>query len=306
MHLAKTRGLPAALGAAAFYAARRARRLSPVPWARLGAASSGLARLLPTRQPAVLVLSLPRSESSWVGATLGRGIDALYLREPMTQAMVQARGPGDPLLKVDPGAPPAAYARYAHRAFLGPPDFNADIVRMPGQWSLGQRGWRRLVIKEVNPYCCKWLLGKYQPRLIFLLRHPAAIAHSYHRLGWLRDDQQSWQNLGAHLGAALRAAYDSLPDASQCQVVSYEALCRNPQAGFRSMYEFAGLTWSTQVKDFVAETTASGDPNVPHTTQRRSAEMVHAWRSPLTGEQVGALPAGHAASGLPRYPTRDW
>lgn len=63
---------------------------SPVPWANWGPLSGLIARSLPTRSPAVAILSLPRSGSSWVGDMLRNTRDGLYLREPVTQ--------GDPLM----------------------------------------------------------------------------------------------------------------------------------------------------------------------------------------------------------------
>jgi len=60
--------------------------MSPILWARWGFISKLLALMLRPRQPSTLVLSLPRSGSSWVGETLGSALNALYLREPVTQS----------------------------------------------------------------------------------------------------------------------------------------------------------------------------------------------------------------------------
>ena len=59
---------------------------APVPWARSKTLSQLLINFIRPRQPTVLVLSLPRSGSSWAGEALGCAIDALYLREPVTQS----------------------------------------------------------------------------------------------------------------------------------------------------------------------------------------------------------------------------
>ena len=52
-------------------------------WAGEGKLSLQIARLLRPQMPSVLILSFPRSGSSWVGKTLGRASNALYMREPI-------------------------------------------------------------------------------------------------------------------------------------------------------------------------------------------------------------------------------
>ena len=61
---------------------------SPIRWSRFGAASLLLAKTVKSRRPATLILSLPRSGSSWVGEILGSAANALYLREPITQTLI--------------------------------------------------------------------------------------------------------------------------------------------------------------------------------------------------------------------------
>src|SRR5437016_2265272 len=81
------------------------RERSPVGWAQFGAASRLLGRAWPPAGPAVVVLSLPRSGSSWVGQTLGLAPEAAYLREPLDQLFL-ARGGRDALHVFKPGHPP--------------------------------------------------------------------------------------------------------------------------------------------------------------------------------------------------------
>jgi hypothetical protein len=108
---------------------------------------------------------------------------------------------------VDPDDPPAAYAASARAAFSGLPSFALPaerptrIVRHPGQWSLRQRRQRRLVIKEINPFACEWLLKTYSPRVIYLVRHPAAVALSNARLGFMQGNE-IWREQGLHQGRA--------------------------------------------------------------------------------------------------------
>ena len=76
----------------------------PVNWARWGPVSSFLARKFKTAAPPILVFSLPRSGSSWVGEILGSASNALYLREPMTQSNLALNKSQPAEIYIDPVA----------------------------------------------------------------------------------------------------------------------------------------------------------------------------------------------------------
>jgi hypothetical protein len=132
-------------------------KLAAAQWRRLPIWTRGryidywLARLLPFQPPTVLVLSFPRSGSSWVGGTLGRAANAAYLREPINQVLKKAQPKRVTVFPVEAEAPDPAYPQPALGAFAGLPTFAPHVVRWPAQWRLLDRPRRRLVIKEVNP-----------------------------------------------------------------------------------------------------------------------------------------------------------
>ncbi|MEP7357847.1 MAG: sulfotransferase, partial [Anaerolineales bacterium] len=242
---------------------------SPVRWARWGQASRLLAHRLAPKTPAVLILSLPRSGSSWVGDTLGRAADALYLREPINQScLVPAKR--DALMAVPAGAPPADFAAAAERSFGGWPAFPGSIVTFPWQWRLRERHQRRLVIKEVIPRACAYFCQRFQPRLIFLVRHPAAVALSFVDRGWWSPQRSSWEELGARQGRILREVQDSLAGYPDSRVVLYEDLCLDPVTAFENLFAYAGLAWDSPLAGYVAQSTSRGDTNDPYSTTRHS------------------------------------
>jgi hypothetical protein len=61
-------------------------------WAKYGFVSHIIGSIIKPMQPSILVLSLPRSGSSWVGETLGVADDAMYLREPMNKFFIAYMG----------------------------------------------------------------------------------------------------------------------------------------------------------------------------------------------------------------------
>ena len=260
----------------------------PVRWASWGLLSRVIARVLTTRTPPVLVLSLPRSGSSWVGDMLGSAPDALYLREPVTQ--------GDrtltPRVVFDPARHPEiepAVRRLADKAFLGLPDFSDKIVRVPEQWALHWRRPRRVLVKEVNPLACRWFLRHYRPRVILLLRNPAAVAWSSQRQGWLGPTVDEWATRGTETGLALREARDALADYPDHTKILFEDLCRDPVEGFRRLYEFAGLAWTEGVVERIRE------------YSHDSAGKVDAWRTGADPGAASALLDAYRAFGLEWY-----
>lgn len=92
-----------------------------------------------------------------------------------------------------------------------------------------------LVVKEVNPLALDWLLSSYKPRVVFLYRHPAAVALSLFNIG-LTDVQfhkrfaenrfsamkfsesktgsNFWEQIGALQGATLQLALSALENYS--------------------------------------------------------------------------------------------
>jgi hypothetical protein len=275
-------------------------------WTRLGRVSWLLARAIRPLDPALLILSIPRSGSSWVGGTLGLAKNAMYLREPITQ-MRLAHGARETLVEVDAVAPADEYRKPAERAFAGLPAFPPLIVTLPDQWRLGERRKRRLVIKEVNPLACAYLVGCFRPRLIFLVRHPAGVALSFCEQGWWSPDSMTWEEMGARLGALLRTALDVLKDYGDSRLVRYEDLCLDPLARFRDLFAFAELDWGDDIVAHIQDEISGGDHADPYSTARLSRVMPRAWSSTITADALQRLRKGYAAHGLPCYQAEeDW
>ncbi|MBK9093899.1 MAG: sulfotransferase [Anaerolineae bacterium] len=273
---------------------------SPVWWARWGPLSAWLAASRPPLSPPILLLSFPRSGSSWLGETLGQAANALYLREPINLSY-QADGGRGTVVEIDPARPLPAYRLAATRAFHGIPAFKPGIVQWPDQWRLAQRSQRRVVIKEVNPRACPWFLAAFRPRVVFLVRHPAAVCLSYRRMGWWQGTTpEQWEGHGARQAGALRVALDALREYPDQRIVTYEDLCAEPMTAFRSLFAFCALTWDAGSEAFIQRHTTQGD-DAPGSTSRHSQAMPDAWRGRVSAEELAALRRGFAAASLPWY-----
>jgi hypothetical protein len=265
---------------------------SKVSWARWGPLSKAIAVALKPRPPAVLVLSMPRSGSSWVGRILGGADDALYLREPLSQ--------GDPAIRqrilFDPRDQPELERicrRLADRAFQGIPDFKDVVLYDPKQWSLAQRRHRRVVIKEVNPKACPWYLERYRPRVVFLVRHPAAVAWSAQKHHWIGSTPEAWEDWGRAQGECLYETWKILKDYPASETVAFESLCDDPVGGFRRLYDFAGLTWTDSVEELL-----SADSGV-------SPRKIDEWQGVADPKAVEALRRGYFRSASPWNRSED-
>jgi hypothetical protein len=265
-----------------------------------------LARIIRPLEPPLLILAVPRSGSSWVGGTLGLARNAMYLREPITQ-MRLARGAKETLVEVDAAAPADEYRQPAELAFAGLPAFPPLSVKAPDQWRLAERRKRRLVIKEVNPLACAYLVGRFRPRLIFLVRHPAGVALSFCRQGWWSPDSMTWEEMGARQGAMLRAALDVLEHYGDCRVVRYEDLCLDPLARFRDLFAFAELAWGDDIVAHIRNETSGGDRADPYSTSRLSCSMPRAWSCAIAPDALQQLRRGYAAHRVVWYDAEeDW
>jgi len=302
---------------------------SPVPWANLGRKSHSIARSHPSRVPPLLILSVPRSGSSWVGEIMGRSDGALYLREPITQPYLAGVKDASSFFEVDPCRLPHTYRRSADNAFSGIPAFSKAITIYPSQWKLSDRHRCRPVIKEVNPLACKWLIDTYRPRIIYLIRHPAAVAESFCKMGWdgkqfkSRFTEQTlvaenfgyepftasfWSEIGALQAVVLRLALAYLNGYQDSRIVKYEDLCYDPITVFRRLYEFAELQWSSRVEKDIVRHSASNHPNATgaYDVYRDSLAMAEKWKTDVPKEKIAEIKEAYLSFSPAFYREEEW
>jgi hypothetical protein len=217
-----------------------------------------------------------------------------------------AAGGRVPHFEVSPGNLPDNYQSWAAAAFMGLPVFGHTIVRHPKQWSYRERGSRRVVIKEINPFACDWLMETYRPRLIYLVRHPAAVALSNKRLGFVADTEP-WNKKGNRQARAHRFVLDCLAKWQDYRIVQYEALCANPVPIFRELFDFAQMDWNDAMADYIVRNSSEGDRSKPYDLSRNSHAMIDAWRADVSPMDLSALHDGFQAYDLPWYQSpEDW
>ena len=253
----------------------------------------------------IIVISLPRSGSSWIGACLGISSSALYYREPFTRPYSAANG-GRVVFDVDPECIPKEYQASSKKIERLSPHIRPSVVAYPHQWPPFSHHARVPVIKEVNPLACRWLIDRFRPRaVVVLVRHPAGIARSMRALGWLLGDESSlddWRRFGARVSNELQQMLAQLSEFEQVKIVRYEDVCAAPKETLKSMYEDLGLKWTTQSEQWVQGSSKAQVESKDHFSVRRdSTKNAYRWRESISAEQLAALMEGYRENELPEW-----
>lgn len=252
----------------------------------------------------IFVVSMPRSGSSWVGAVLGGATGSLYFREPFTRTHVSSVG-GATMFAVDPVAPPPTYRVVATRLLQGSPAFRPSVIGHADQWPPFSRRPRRVVVKEVNPLACRWFIDTFDPILVLLIRHPAAVALSYRKLWWREDgasDETRWRGFGARIADAWSAMFAQTEGHNDRLVMRYEDLCSDPVECFGAVADFCGLPRDGQLAVRVARHRGEGDgaSDDPYALARDAALMRDSWRNRIAAGELAALMEGFGETSLPK------
>ncbi|MHC4525258.1 MAG: sulfotransferase [Planctomycetota bacterium] len=327
---------------------------SSVQWANWGAVSHYLARKNPPLSPPVVVLSMPRSGSSWVGEIsmprsgsswvgeiLGSSPTAMYFYEPITKTYLRKikSRPGvfedaQKRLRYSQDEPsffefsqnelPYTYEASAKNAFSGIPFFHKrKVIFRPQQWLLSDRRRKRVIVKEISPFMLDWFIKEFRPRIIYLIRHPAAVACSFKRLGWTGKQFESrlsqmtldkkvphyskfthsfWAEQGAFYAFILKEVLLQTRGYKDFRIVQYEDLCTHPMNAFKELYEYAELEWDEEVEREIKKRTESDQINSdPFSVQRKTVHEVDKWKNEIPDDKVDQLKAAYFSFDPPYY-----
>ncbi len=286
-------------------------------WAFIPFIGDLFARLALTAPP-ILVVSFPRSGSSWLGSRLGLSSNAAYLREPINTSFLSSGGQ-DTLKIICASRSDPLFTKCSAKAFLKAPRYDTNVVAYPKQWLPWNVIGRRLLLKEVNPLALEYWVKAYSPLIIFIIRHPAAIAASYTELGWqensdVRDTpsegcQSSYEIFGRRVGEVYQQAFEVLDKYSSHLVVKYEDLVDNEFAELSKIALFCGLSLPKSL--FIPVPTdrkpAVSAKQSPFSLNRRSSDQSNKWLKLLTSSQIDDIQKGYRHySNLVYSANSDW
>ncbi len=235
----------------------------------------------------ILLLSFPRSGSSWIGSILGNSEDTRYLREPITTSYMQTQKNRMAVFSKEKCDNWQEYNHYIEKTLLGKPTFTNSVIPKPKQWASPKKA-APVVIKEVNPLIIDIYI-KENIKLIYLVRHPYAVAKSYSVLNWKRSDQLSaklnhqqmtyitnnwptiteqsfWFQIGFIQGwseALAKAEIELANHNSKTTIIRYEDICANPIEEFSRLFKFCNISFFESAR-LAIELSLSGKSKIGH------------------------------------------
>jgi Sulfotransferase family len=300
----------------------------------------------------ILVTGPPRSGTTWVGKTLALEPTLGYLHEPFSIA-------------TDPGLSSAPFPRmfeyidednehlyapglertmrfdYATGAQLATLRTPRDVVRTVRDQAMFRRlrrERRRPLFKDpIAVFSAEWIARRYGASVVLTVRHPAAVAASFKRLGWeprfqlfleqprlleafltpyvdeievyakggrpsLEQGAFLWR-LVAHVLDEFRRRH---PD---WLLVRQEDLSRAPVAGFSQIFSYLGLTFAPAIEQQIVANSSAENPAAlvtSHAIRLDSLAALASWKRHLSPDEIDRVReiAGETADAF--YAAEEW
>lgn len=200
---------------------------------------------------------------------------------------------------------------------MSPPPY-PDVINNIDHFSLVQRQTRHLLIKEVNPKATGFYCQRYRPKIIFILRHPAAVALSFARQGWLESpdtqldtgdpDANRWEMFGYAYGSTIQYALNIIQSCCDREIILYENLILDPEEQFKRLFQSLNLDMPKDYKEILQYYCYSHDLlENNYQTRRMSKDIIYKWREELSNQEIASLRKGFTLSGAEFYSNdTDW
>jgi hypothetical protein len=268
---------------------------------------------------AALIAGTGRSGTTWLGDIIASQMPTRAMFEPFHPRLVAAYHSFHYHQYMRPSEAGTALASYCERVLSG---------RIRNRWIDRQVDCllpQYRVIKEIRANLfLKWFSERFPATpILFIIRHPCAVVHSYLQLGWPIDqDIDSFLAQEQLIADFLSAKLDLIQGArtieeqvavawcvtnlvpltqfqgSQLNLFFYERLCTQLEAEAPRLFQAIGRSYDQSL--FRAADT-------PSTTARRGSAVmtggnrIDGWQQALSAAQVGRIMAIVAAFGLDRY-----
>ena len=288
----------------------------------------------------ILLTGAHRSGTTWVGKMLTLDASREYVYEPfnVNNASVFSSLGMERWFEYVPGWSDAAEARveaelkrifalrYPLRHSLSEAESwrgRARAIRACGRRLLHRWQGRQAVVKDpIAVFSAEWIAQCVNPKVIVLVRHPAAFAESLQRKQWSHPFDHFLQQpalMNEHLApfadqirAMAEQPHDVIDQASLLWCLIYtvvrtywqrnddwillrhEDLARRPVDAFGDLYERLGMDFTpdirTQVKTHSQTSNTTSADRVDH-IRRDSQSVIHRWKSALSPREIGRIEA---------------
>jgi len=198
-------------------------------------------------------------------------------------------------------------------------------------------GWHRrvpgyrVVVKDVAALmAAEWLAERFDPQILFIVRHPCAVIlselwqgtpaerslttiltnellvedHLRPYISGLREAEGEIAQLAAVWAVRHRVIADGLQTHPEWQVVYYEALCADPVRRFKQLFESLDLRWSEAMERYV-EQHSMVDGEGMYSTKRVSYRQIDQWKGEIGEGDIARVREITRSLGLPFYEGHD-
>lgn len=264
----------------------------------------------------VIVVSYPRSGSSWFAKILSFCPDVTYIREPITQHYVDA-GLGN-VLKEPQKEFSVFYKGLTKRALNGFPEYKNNIINNIWDFCPWKFGKQRLLIKEVNPRAIPLFSKNPKTQIVLIVRHPAAIAYSYMTMGWFRNirtgertkkpNNVQLNRFALEYGQDINGAIQLSEQSKNIKIVKYEDFALEPQKKFKQIIKQLKLRHPHSFKDILKPMIQTGSKtNSNFSITRDSKSQIYKWKTFLTKNQIESIRRGYQEASFKYYGgNNDW
>jgi len=278
------------------------------------------------RKAPVYIVGLPRSGTTWIASVISTALSVKYFHEPFNCSNVFGASRFCMKYLANSGDD-FAFARHCRKAFNGQIVTDSIRTMLPPSYRRFPRLPGRVVVKDVcSCLAVECVDGLVNPMTILVIRHPCAVAASWHRLSYdidrhleairiqphlnedflrgfqsvLTNARSFWQKMGAVWGAVYYVLLEQQKRHSTWQTVLHEVLCQNPVGSFKNLFEELDLTWTAATDTFLDATTKFDNAD-PYTTQRISADEPEKWQKQLDKKHIKEVLNFVRPFGLPFY-----
>ncbi|MBN1186921.1 MAG: sulfotransferase domain-containing protein [Bacteroidales bacterium] len=250
-------------------------------------------RSLPFKTIPVILLSYPRSGSSWIGKVISNANNIAYMREPIMQMALNYEKNNKPTKKkLD-----EYISSLSKKVFKGiPPKGFYDYS--PIRNFLYRRHKSTLVIKEVLAWN-EIIYPNFSIAIIIILRNPLALAESFNRLNFQTN---GWYKFGYEYGINMKRNIQKAKEDKNL-ILKYEDIASNPEKYFRIIYNFLNIEIDSKFNETINNYCYSKKFNTADAfnEQRYSSDEINKWKTKLHPQIAIEVTNGYLNSGLNYY-----
>lgn len=260
----------------------------------------------------IFLTGLPRSGTTWIASVMNTALGIKYFHEPFNPDNHPNIAP--PRLQFlqanDRNEQFSDYYRAAFQGKCREPLMVSQLSGIYKKW-IGFPG--RVLIKDVHTYLAlEWIDAHVNPKIVIVIRHPCAVADSWHRLCWtpaqkacprileqpeliniylknfediLSDAKDFWEVIGAFWGACYSVILRQQEKHPNWIIVRHEDICQDPENQYKELFKKLNLT-RTKKTEKILTTSTTRDSGQAYETQRITSQEADKWKRRLKPEEI--------------------